>query len=864
MALSPMMQHYLQKKEEYKDSLLFYRLGDFYEMFFDDAITASKALDLTLTGRDCGLADRAPMCGVPYHAVNGYIAKLIDQGYKVAICEQITEPNGKTLVERDVIRVITAGTLIEDGLLDERKNNFIISAYSGEQSLGLAWADISTGEFYISEEKNLDELNGALLRINPSEIIANDEMFLKSYDLPAVKTASVPKFSNFYNWSYEYNQAYKVLKTQLKVHSLTVFDCEDSTNAICAAGALIEYLNQTQKRSLSHINRINLVRDDSFMYLDNISRTNLEITETLRDKKRRGSLLWLIDQTETSMGARKLRSYLMQPLAKREDINYRLSGVEELTKKTLLRESVKQLLSKVSDIERLSGKIAYGNVNPRDCIALKNSLEILPNLKSVLENFDSQIFCEINSNILDFSETVNLISSAINDDPPALLKDGGYIKAGYSNELDEIKSASTDGKNWIVALENEERTQTGIKNLKISYNRIFGYYIEVLNSQRELVPYRYQRKQTVANAERYITQELKAMEEKILGAEEKSLKLELQLFEDLRAKLLQKVSDLQITASQIALLDTLYSFATVSVKNNYVRPIMTAENIKIVNGRHAVVEALLKDEQFVPNDTELNNTDNRIMVITGPNMAGKSTYMRQVALIVLMAHIGCFVPADYAEIALTDRIFTRVGASDNLAFGQSTFMVEMTEVANILHNATSKSLLILDEIGRGTSTLDGLSIAWAVIDYVAKHINAKTLFATHYHELTELEGMLDGVKNYRINVKDLGGTIAFLRKIVRGGTNKSFGIEVAALAGLPNEVILNAKKILQKIESSDIVSNFSLNSLKENTVTNDNKNSKKSCEIEVLNMLKEININALTPFDAMVIVADLQHKLNKE
>lgn len=864
MALSPMMQHYLQVKENYKDAVVFYRLGDFYELFFDDAITVSKALDLTLTGRACGLEERAPMCGVPAKSVDIYIAKLIEHGFKVAICEQLTEAQEGVMVERDVVRVVTPGTIMESNMLDDKKNNYIASVILEKDCVGLAFLDISTGEFYVTEfitSDSLQKLNDILVMIKPSEVICNDEMFLNSYNLEGIKLGVLPKFYAYFNWAYEKNKAQDNLKNQFKTKSLEVFDLLDKKFATRASGALLEYLNETQKRSLVHINKISTLKDNYFMYLDVNTRKNLELTETIRDRKKMGSLLWLLDHTKTSMGGRLLRSFIEQPLQDENEINKRLDGVEELFSNNILREAFLEELNNINDIERLAGKISYGTVSPRDCISLLVSLKQLPHLKTLLNKTKTPILTNINKNLGEFNDIITLLELSIEDNPPLLTKDGGYIRAGYNKELDELRNVNIEGKNWIAKLEAQEKETTGIKNLKIGFNRVFGYYIEVTNSQKDMVPFRYQRKQTLTGGERFITDELKQIEDKILNSEERSLKLELTLFNEIREILLKKVEDFQLAAKQIALLDTLCSFATVAYKNNYVKPQISnnISSIEIVNGRHPVIEKLLKDEQFVPNDTNLDTSDNRTMIITGPNMAGKSTYMRQVAIITLMAHLGSFVSASSAKISLTDRIFTRIGASDDLISNQSTFMVEMVEVANILHNATNRSLIILDEIGRGTSTFDGLSIAWSVMEYVSKHLNAKTLFSTHYHELTELEGVLEGVKNYRINVKEFNGTIIFLRKIARGGANKSFGIEVASLAGLPKEVTERAKQILYKLEEADI-NKERISYQKEKQ---ENKSLISKYQNEVINLLKESNIENLSPLEAFSMLQNLIEKVKK-
>lgn len=862
MALSPMMQHYYEIKEKYKDCIIFYRLGDFYEMFFDDAVEMSKALDLTLTGRDCGLNERAPMCGIPFKAVDIYIAKALEKGYKIAICEQLTEPKAGVMVERDVIRVITPGTIMESSILDEHKNNFIASVFAGKNAFAISWCDITTGEFYVTElegEISVDKINDIITMISPAEIICNKDALLLEKQLLLLEHKSLPKFTAYYDTCFAVSKAEETLKNQFAIVSLKAFDLENRPNCICASGALVSYLLETQKRSLSHINGIKVVSYSNYMHIDYVSRKNLELTANARDGGKYGTLLWYLDKTSTSMGARLLRKFVDEPLQKQEEIELRQNGVEELYKNLIKREAIREQLEKINDLERLCGRVSYNSLTPKDCNAICGSLAILPKIKELLQTTNSKVLKAIEKNIDEHSEVTKLLSSAIVENAPTNTKDGGFIKAGYSAELDELKSASTEGKNWILNLQKQEQEETGIKNLKIGYNRIFGYYIEVLNSQRELVPFRYQRKQTLANCERYVTSELVEIEQKILGSEEKALKLEQQLFVELREKLLGYVAQIKNSANYVAYLDALVSLATVAVKNNLTKPkiVSSDQELVITDGRHPIVEAISKDG-FVPNDTLLDKKDNRTMIITGPNMAGKSTYMRQVAIITLMAHIGSFVPARSAQIPVTDRIFTRIGATDDLAYGQSTFMVEMTEVANILRNATPNSLILLDEIGRGTSTFDGLSIAWAVMEYISQHLVSKTLFSTHYHELTELEGVLKGVKNYRINVKEFNGSIIFLRKIVRGGANKSFGIEVASLAGLPKDVISRAKEILNNLEKADVNKQSNIIA-EEDAQTNalPNKN-----EREVINILNETKIEQITPFEAMSLLNDLKQKLN--
>ena len=857
MALSPMMQQYIQTKEKYKDAILLYRLGDFYEMFFEDAEICSRVLELTLTGRDCGQEKRAPMCGIPYHAVDNYIPRLLSAGYKVAICEQLTAPKkGVKLVERDVIRVITPGTVIDSSLIKQDRNTFLMSLYKEKSNIGMAYIDISTGEFYVSEftgDNVLSRLNDCLIRIKPSEIICNSDMFKASNELAALKAGYVPEFSLYDESNFDYSYADPLLKKQLNVNTLKAFGCANKSYAICASGAILTYINETQKRTLMHINSLEYVVNEEFMQIDGSTRRNLEISENSKDRRRHGTLLWLLDKTKTKMGQRALTKMVEQPLYNVNAINHRLKGVEELVKNIIARENIGNILYKIYDIERLCGKISYNNITPKDCVSLKNSLMLLPDLKQALQPFNSELISSIKESINTYDEIVDLLDKAIKEDAPAIIKDMGFIKEGYSPELDELNNISKSGKNWIVQLENSERESTGIKNLKISYNKVFGYYIEVLNSQKDLVPFNYIRKQTVANAERYITEELKTIEDKILHAEENKIYLEQQLFAEIRNKLLTYIVSLQNTAKSIAILDAILSLATVAVERNYCKPLMNRNttSIEILGGRHPIVEAINKDEDFVPNDTILDSNDSRIMIITGPNMAGKSTYMRQVALITLMAHIGSFVPATSAKIALTDKIYTRVGASDDLSFGQSTFMVEMNEVSNIIRNTTNNSLIVLDEVGRGTSTFDGLSIAWSVVEYISKNLNAKTLFATHYHELTDLEGLLDGVKNYQVSIKEYNNMIIFLRKIIRGGANRSFGIEVASLAGLPKELIDRAREILHTLEEKDlnrIPNKEQLSTKKEYRNAN-----------EIINVLKDVDLNTLTPLNAFDILIQLKN-----
>ncbi len=856
MALSPMMQHYLQTKEKLKDCIVFYRLGDFYEMFFDDAIKASSLLDLTLTGRDCGLEERAPMCGIPFHAADMYISKLVSLGEKVAICEQLTQPGGKELVKRDVVKIVTAGTVTNNELIDDKSNNFLASVYIKNNKFAISWVDITTGEFLVRDfngKNALSDLLDSLVRISPVEIISNSEAQETFNNSPLVVHGVLPRFQAFTESEFNLNNATNTLKAQLNVLTLDAFGFSDCDECVCSSGALVSYLHETQKHALININKIKRENTEKLMMLDINAIRNLELTKTLRDGKRYGSLLWLLDKTKTSMGARKLQNLILSPLNDIDKINYRLDGVESLYKNTLIRQSLQNSLSAVKDIGRITGKISNGNLTAKDCVSLRTSLELLPNIKFQLVGIDAQFICDIVDNLSDFSNTVNLLKNAIVDEPPNNMKDGGYIKNGYNTELDNLRSMGTNSKSMIAEIENRERENTGIRTLKIGYNRVFGYYIEVTNSFKDKVPYNYLRRQTLANAERYVTEELKELEVKILSSDEKALQLENTIFTAIKEHLISLMSELQATANAIADLDVLLSLANVARENNYVRPEVIVENGKldIVDGRHPVVESISK-QRFIPNDCLLDNDENRTMILTGPNMAGKSTYMRQVALITLMAHIGCFVPAKSAQIPLTDKIFTRIGASDNLISDQSTFMVEMSEMATILNNATSSSLLILDEIGRGTSTFDGLSIAWAVVEYITNTVKAKTMFATHYHVLTELEGPINAITNYKVTVKELQGSIVFLRKIMRGGANKSFGIEVAELAGVDKLVTERAKKILKTLEKSDITKKKD-----DDVVIADNPTPLS----EVERILIDVDVNNLTPMQAFNILIDLNEKI---
>lgn len=859
--LSPMMKEYLQTKEQYKDCILLYRLGDFYEMFFEDAQTASKVLDLTLTGRACGLEERAPMCGVPYHAVDMYIGKLIAAGYKVAICEQLTPPTGgKELVKRDVVRVITAGTVVDSDILEDTKNNYIASV-SLDEKVGVAICDLSTGEFCVTElggPSLIKDLQEFLVSYKPSEVIANENAISAFANLDCVKAGYVPHFSQCTS-SFDYKYAREKLISHYKVTTLEGFGLSGKKQAVSAAGALLEYMLLTQKRELPHLSAISYVDKNRYMSIDVKTRKNLELTVSYRENKKQGSLLWLLDKTETSMGARMLADWIDRPLQKASQINARLDGVEELLKNYLLRANLSKALHSIYDIERLAGRVAYNNVTPKDCVSLKCSLMQLPSIKQLLKNTKSGILQTIEQTIDPLIEVTTLLDRAIKDDVPAVLKDTEFIKEGFNEQLDELYDLSKNGSARISALEELERQRTGIKSLKLGYNKVFGYYFEITNSFLNLVPENFIRKQTLVGGERFVSPELKELEEKMLSALETKTKLQKTIFEQLRNTLLPYIPTMQRTAQAIASLDCLMSFATVAQLNDYCKPKINTKSSKldIIDGRHPVVEKYLKRDSFITNDTHLDTEDNRTMVITGPNMAGKSTFMRQVALITLMAHIGSFVPAKSAEIPIVDKIFTRVGASDDLAFNQSTFMVEMVEVANILNNATKNSLIVLDEVGRGTSTFDGLSIAWAVMEYVSQNICAKTLFATHYHELTDLEGRVDGVKNYRINVKEYNGSIIFLHKIVRGSANKSFGIEVASLAGVPNDVCTRAKQIVSMLEATSIEHDFDQIDLGSNALQKDISATAK----EVTAVLRDIDINRVSPIEAFDILNSLVTKV---
>ncbi len=806
--LSPMMQKYLETKEEYKDCVLFYRLGDFYEMFFDDAVNVSRELELTLTGRDCGLEERAPMCGVPYHAAETYINRLVQKGYKVAICEQVEDPKtAKGLVKREVTKIVTPGTNFNPGALSEDKNNYLMCiAYMGN-SIGLASCDITTGEFLVTEVKEAREVLDEINKFSPSEIICNEAFDISGIDITEITNRLNITVSPMEPWYFDDNNTNKILMEHFNVSLLEGLGLKDYPIGVVAAGALLNYLYETQKNSLPHLTGITPYTTGKYMIIDSSTRRNLELVETMREKQKRGSLLWVLDKTKTAMGARLLRKMIEQPLISKDEIIKRQNAIKELINNHIDREELREYLNPVYDLERLIGRISTKTAGPRELVSFKTSLMMLPHIKNVISNMKSPLLKELYDNLDTLSDICALIEASIVDEPPITIKEGGLIKDGYNQEVDRLKNAKTEGKNWLMELETEEKERTGIKTLKVKFNKVFGYYLEVTNSFKNQVPDDYIRKQTLTNAERYTTPKLKELEEVILGAQDKLFSLEYDLFTDVRDRIAAEVIRIQNTAKAIAGIDVYASLALVAMQNNYVCPKINEKGIiNIEGGRHPVVEKMITNNLFVENDTYLDNNKNRISIITGPNMAGKSTYMRQTALIVLMAQIGSYIPAKAADIGVVDRIFTRVGASDDLASGQSTFMVEMTEVANILRNATSNSLLILDEIGRGTSTFDGLSIAWAVVEHISnpKLLGAKTLFATHYHELTELEGTIPSVNNYCIAVKEQGDDIVFLRKIVKGGADKSYGIQVAKLAGVPDSVILRAKEIVTELANNDI------------------------------------------------------------
>ncbi len=876
--LTPMMKQYMETKSQYQDCILFYRLGDFYEMFFDDALTASRELEITLTGKNCGQEERAPMCGVPYHAVEGYLNKLVSKGYKVAICEQMEDPKqAKGIVKREVVRIVTPGTNLDTQALDETKNNYIMCIVYIADRYGVSIADITTGDYFVTEMPDSSRLMDEIYKFMPSEIICNEAFYMSGMDLDGMKDRLGITIFSLDAWYFDDAICREKLLDHFKVSSFAGLGLADYDCGIISAGALLQYLLETQKNSLSNLTHITPYAAGKYMMLDSATRRNLELCETLREKQKRGSLLWVLDKTRTAMGARTLRKYVEQPLIDKKEILLRLDAVEELKKQAISRAEIREYLSPVYDLERLITRITYGSANPRDLIAFKSSLEMLPPIRYILEEMQSELLRTIYQDMDSLSDLCALVQRAIQDEPPLAMKEGNIIRDGYNEEVDKLRRTKSEGKDWLARLENDEREKTGIKNLRIKYNKVFGYYLEVTNSYKDLVPEYYTRKQTLANAERYITPELKELEDMILGAEDKLYALEYDLYCEVRDTIAAEVVRIQQTAKAVAALDVFASLALVAERNNYVRPKINERGIiDIKEGRHPVVERMIPNDMFISNDTYLDDKKHRISIITGPNMAGKSTYMRQTALIALMAQIGSFVPAESASICLSDRIFTRVGASDDLASGQSTFMVEMTEVANILRNATSKSLLILDEIGRGTSTFDGLSIAWAVVEYISdsRLLGAKTLFATHYHELTELEGKIGNVNNYCIAVKEKGDDIVFLRKIVKGGADKSYGIQVAKLAGVPNLVINRAKEIVEELSDQDITSKVSEIAERERTAKKRPK-AKKYDEVDIAQMslfdtvkdddvleeLKNLDVGNLTPIDALNTIYRLQNKL---
>ena len=875
---TPMMQQYLKTKEEYKDCILFYRLGDFYEMFFEDAKIASKELELTLTGKSCGMEERAPMCGVPFHAVEGYLSRLVSKGYKVAICEQVEDPAlAKGLVKREVVRIVTPGTNLNAQALDESKNNYVMSIVYVSDRYGISFADVTTGDYFVTEVDSARKLMDEIYKFTPREVVCNEALLMSGLELDDLKERLNLVLYPLENWYFDDELCKNTLREHFHVRSLEGLGVADFGCGVIAAGALLRYLTDTQKTSLAHMTKLQPYVSGNFMIIDSSSRRNLELVETLREKQKRGSLLWVLDKTKTAMGARTLRGYIEQPLIDKEEIEKRLTAIEELNSHMITREELREYLNPIYDLERLIGRISYQTANPRDLIAFKTSLGMLPPIKTLLSELKSPLMQEISEELDTLTDLYDLVEKSIQEEPPISIREGNMIRDGYNEDVDRYRTAKTEGKSWLAEIETKERERTGIKNMKIKFNKVFGYYFEVTNSFKELVPDYFIRKQTLTNAERYTTDRLKELEDIILGAEDKLVSLEYDLFCQVRDQIAGEVNRIQSTARAIAMTDVLASLSVVATRYNYVKPHINEKGIiRIKNGRHPVVERMMGGEMFVANDTYLDNGKNRISIITGPNMAGKSTYMRQTALITLMAQIGSFVPADEADIGLCDRIFTRVGASDDLASGQSTFMVEMTEVANILRNATKNSLLILDEIGRGTSTFDGLSIAWAVVEYISntKILGAKTLFATHYHELTELEGTLSGVNNYCIAVKEQGDDIVFLRKIVKGGADKSYGIQVAKLAGVPAPVIDRAKELVEELSDADITARAK--EIAENGPgTQTRKKVAKPDEVDLQQMsifdtvneddiikeIMELEVNRMSPLDALNTLDKLQAKL---
>lgn len=875
---TPMMRQYLEMKEDYKDCILFYRLGDFYEMFFDDAIKASKELELTLTGKNCGLKERAPMCGVPYHSVEGYLNKLVEKGYKVAICEQVEDPkHARGIVHREVIRIVTPGTNTNMQALDESKNNYIMSIVYLNNRYGLSIADVTTGDYYVTEVESEQKLSDEINKFAPSEIICNEAFYMSGIDIEEIRSRLHVSISALDAWYFSDETAASTLLAHFKVNSVEGLGLKDYPCGTTAAGALLKYLYETQKNSLEHMSAIHPYTTGMFMVIDSSTRRNLELVETMREKRKRGSLLWVLDRTKTAMGARTLRSYVEQPLIERGEIERRYDAIEEINSRLIDREELREYLRPIHDLERLITRVTYQTANPRDLLALSSSVKMIAPLKKILDDFHSPLLMQTQEEMDALEDIYALIDASIEEEAPISVREGGILKSGFKEDIDKLREARTNGKTWLADIEKKEREETGIKNLKIKHNKVFGYYLEVTNSYKNLVPAHYVRRQTLANAERYITPKLKELEDMILGAEDKLVVLEYEYFCEIRKTIADQVVRIQQTAKAVAALDVLVSLAVVAEENHYCRPKLNGSGvIDIREGRHPVVEKMISHDMFITNDTYLDNADSRISIITGPNMAGKSTYMRQTALIVMMAQMGSFVPAKAADIGLVDRVFTRVGASDDLASGQSTFMVEMNEVANILRSATDQSLLILDEIGRGTSTFDGLSIAWAVVEHISnpKLLGAKTLFATHYHELTELEGKLDNVNNYCIAVKEKGDDIVFLRKIVKGGADKSYGIQVAKLAGVPDSIITRAKEIVEELSANDITEIARNLTVKKAAAKPAKKPARKDMvDMEqislfdtvkddvIIDELRNIDISAMTPLDALNKLNELQNKV---